>query len=167
MRRGAEINFFVFVMVIMGAVVVRADDDGDWPELEQIPVDLEEQDKYDEALAVLELLVDSFPAWEFEVSKELVYLYRKTGQPEKNFGVWEEGHKKGFFYLLNPRLPQYKDLADDETFLRLVERDMALRDSTLAESQTIYEVISPVAMEADRRYPLVIVLHGGGRYGFQ
>jgi predicted esterase len=94
--------------------------------------------------------------------KEMIYLNEKTGQHQKNLEIWEKGHQKGYFFLLSPRIPKYEPYLEYAKFDELVSRDEFLRSDAFKESQTIYEVVLPEKYDATRKYPLLIIFHGGG-----
>lgn len=123
---------------------------------------LEGQKLYDQALKLVESVKDQFPDRQFEISQEFVYLYTKTEQYEKCLDVWEDGHRRGYFYLINTRMPRYAPFLEFERFTAIAEGDAKLREEALAKSRTSYEVVTPADYSTENKYPLLIVLHGGG-----
>jgi predicted esterase len=123
---------------------------------------LETEKSYDQALKLVGSVKNQFPDRQFEISQEFIYLYTKTEQFEKCFEIWEEGHRKGYFYFINTRMPRYAPFLEFERFTAIVEADAKLREEALAKSRTIYEVETPVGYSKENNYPLLIVLHGGG-----
>lgn len=123
---------------------------------------LEKKGQYEHALQLTQMIRDRFPEREFEVMKELIYLHFKTGRHNENLTLWAEGHQKGYFFLLNTRMEKYKPLADNEQFLELVKVDERLRAESFKHSRTIYDLVLPDTLMENKRYPLILILHGGG-----
>ena len=134
----------------------------DFSDFEQQVNQLEEEGRYQDAIQLTREVWDRFPESEFDLMKEMIYLNEKTGQHEKNLQIWENGHQKGYFFLLSPRIPKYEPYLEYTLFDELVSRDESLRSAAFKESQTIYEVVLPEQYDAQRKYPLLIIFHGGG-----
>lgn len=157
-----SLYFFITIILINLPSVARAEYRS-YAEAEKIVLELEDQGKYDEAIAILEGINGNFPADQYNLDRELIYLYKQTGQFEKCLNIWQTGHKLGYFYFINLRSPRYEDFVDLEGIKQIELRDMQLRDSVNQVSQTIYEIQLPQNYSAQKTYPLFIVLHGGGR----
>jgi dienelactone hydrolase len=123
---------------------------------------LEKAGNYDDAKILTGMVRDRFPEREFDLIKELVYLNFKTERYEENLILWAEGHKKGYFFLLNTRMKRYEPYSDNEVFPSLVEKDEQLRKASWEKSTTVYEIVLPDSLITDKEYPLIIILHGGG-----
>jgi len=123
---------------------------------------LEEQENYDSALVLVEKKWLRYPEQEFELMKELEYLYRKTEQFEKSLDLFELGHEKGYFFLLHPNLPKCAPYVGFERFNDIVKTDTELRAAAIDSAQTIYEIVVPDNYDITKTYPLFIILHGGG-----
>jgi len=134
-----------------------------YAEAEKIVLELEDQGQYDQAITILEGIFGKFPQEQYILTKELVYLYKQTGQFEKCLETWKNGHEQGYFYFINLRSPRYEDFIDLEGIKQIELCDMELRDSANLASQTIYEIQLPQNYSDTKTYPLFIVLHGGGR----
>ncbi len=123
---------------------------------------MEGRGEYDEALKLVQGVWGQFPERRFDLSRELLYLYRKTEQYERCLTVWEKGHRQGFFYMIIPTMKQYEPFAGFDKFAAIAEEDKRLREAALEKSQTIFEVVLPQGYSEKETYPLLIVLHGGG-----
>ena len=123
---------------------------------------LEKEDQYDSALVIVEDNWHTYPDHEFELMKELEYLYRKTEQYEKSLDLFKSGHNKGYFFLLHPNLPKYAPYVEYEGFVDLVETDTELRTAAIDSAETIYEIVLPQNYYYNKDYPLFFILHGGG-----
>jgi len=124
--------------------------------------ELERKEKYSEAIDLIEKIWNRFPERRFDLIKEREYLNDKTFQYEKNLDLWEDGHKLGYFFLLNNRMSRYKKYVKFSRFDSLIHRDSVLRKEALETSLTIYSMIEPVDYDSEKTYPLLIILHGGG-----
>lgn len=124
--------------------------------------ELEREGKYSEAIDLIEKIWNRFPERRFDLIKEREYLNDKTFQYEKNLDLWEDGHKLGYFFLLNNRMSRFKKYVRFSRFDSLIHRDSVLRKTALETSQTIYSMVEPVDYDPEKTYPLLIILHGGG-----
>ena len=134
----------------------------DYPEAEKIVLELEKQGRYGEAIEILESINGNFPAYQYDLDRELVYLYKETGQFEKCLNIWKNGHRQGRYYFINLRSPRYENFVDLKGIKEIELRDKELREQDNQNSQTIYEIQLPDNYSTDKKYPLLIVLHGGG-----
>jgi predicted esterase len=123
---------------------------------------LEGNQQYQSAIDLTLKVWDQFPEKEFDLMKELIYLHDKTGQFEKNLDLWAEGHQKGYFFLLNKGMDKYKPYLEYIQYEALVKKDETLRLASFEKSQTIYEVVLPENPDPAIRFPLLMILHGGG-----
>jgi predicted esterase len=118
-------------------------------------------EKYDEGIELIYKHRDDFPDYGYELSNSLTIFYRATEQYEKCMDVWEEGHKKGFFYGIFP-VRRYDPFKEYKRFESIMNEDTRLREIANQNTKTIYEVLAPKELEPGKQYPLLIVLHGGG-----
>lgn len=102
------------------------------------------------------LSVDWF-AW----SKERIACNEEQGQFHENLALFQEGHRKGYFYFLHPALPALKPYLDLPGFSELMEADRILYDSALEASNTLYRISLPEDFRQDGSYPLMLIFHGG------
>ena len=125
--------------------------------------ELEKNAEYDQAIQLTRTVWSQFPNREFDLMKEMIYLNFKTGRYDDNLQIWAEGQAKGYFFLLNTRMKKYEPYINNEFFFDLVRTDEALRQASFMESETVYEIELPDTITPSRKYPLMIILHGGGR----
>ena len=134
----------------------------DFKAVETKLVFLKEQNKYEEAIKILNKISEEFPENEYEISRELAFLYEKNGQPEKSFEIWQKGHQKGFFYGMFPHFSVFQPFKKYDDFKPIVEEDMRIRKEALDKSNIKYEVILPTDYDNQKAYPLILIFHGGG-----
>ncbi len=123
---------------------------------------LEKENNYDSALVIVENNFDQYPEEEFDLMKELEYLYRKTEQYEKSLDLFALGHENGYFFLLHPNLPKCAPYVKYKRFNELVEKDTELRAEAIINAETRYEIVLPENYDPNYTYPLFFILHGGG-----
>ena len=163
MKKSAKAIILSFLlMTAVSAIRAQTEQFDTYDRVQDAVNKLEGDNQYEEAIEFMKSVEGKFPGYEYEIIREFAYLYLKTGQYEKCFDVWQEGHKKNFFFLLNPNLPRYKPLKDMERFNNLVAEDSRLRREALDKSKTFYELELPVGYDETKKYPLLMVLHGGG-----
>ncbi len=123
---------------------------------------LEDINDYAKAIELTQSVWDQFPDKVFELIKEMEYLNGKTEQYEKNLKLWESGHQQGLFFLLNKRMKQYEPYLQFTLFDSLVQKDTTLREAAVKEAKTIYHIVKPANFNPQNKYPLLLILHGGG-----
>ena len=164
MKRFAAILVFVFGIVLnYSPGIAQVETYSSYEQYYDAVNELEGRGEYDEALKLVQGVWGQFPERRFDLSRELLYLYRKTEQYERCLTVWEKGHRQGFFYMIIPTMKQYEPFAGFDKFAAIAEEDKRLREAALEKSQTIFEVVLPQGYSEKETYPLLIVLHGGGR----
>lgn len=125
--------------------------------------ELEYADDYAGTIEYIESIRDQFPDYQFEIYLELAYCNMQLGHFKKAMDLWEEAHGKGIFFLLHTALPAYKDIKDNDRFKKLCEVDAKLRAAANENSKTTYKVELPENYDSNKKYPVMIILHGGGR----
>lgn len=119
--------------------------------------------QYDQALEYLDNNSNNYSAFDFELSELKATIFLNSKHYQKAYEVWSDGHTKGYFYLLHPAMPSYKELKDDSAFLAISEVDLALRQEATDKATTKYEVVLPDNYDPKQAYPMILILHGGGR----
>ncbi len=119
-------------------------------------------EKYTEAIDLIKTVEGMFPENDFELSRSHALFCRKAGLNEECMDVFEMGHKKGYFYFIIPQMKKYEQFAGFERFTAIVREDARLRKKALEISKTVMEIQIPVNYSPKKKYPLLIVLHGGG-----
>ena len=125
---------------------------------------LEADDRYTEAIALLEEALENYPDDGYYITEKLGEFYTHTEQYQKAIDIWTYGAEHAFFYCHNPGWPIYQPYAEFEKFHILVEKDRLLREAAIKASKTRFEVATPRNYTADRQYPLLLVFHGGNSH---
>ena len=133
-----------------------------YDQLQDAVNEMEKNEKYQQAIELMQDKFDKFPDYEYEIIKELTYLYTKTEEFDNCRELWQRGHEKNMFFGLFKGMPYFKPFENKAWFDTLSENDMKLRATALEKSKTFYEVITPQNYDSSKIYPLMIVLHGGG-----
>lgn len=107
------------------------------------------------------MLTDSMSVDWFAWSKERIASNEEQGQFQENLALFQEGHRKGYFYFLHPALPALKPYLDLPGFSELMEADRILYDSALEDSNTLFRISLPEDFQQDGSYPLMLIFHGG------
>jgi predicted esterase len=119
-------------------------------------------EKYTEAIDLIKSVYGLFPEDDFELTRSHALFCRMAGLYEECMDVLDAGHKKGYFYFIIPQMKKYEAFAEFERSDDIVKEDARLREEANQESKTLMEVETPDDYSPDRKYPLLIVLHGGG-----
>lgn len=149
-----------FVTVLFVSLLAAQAQEGFWS-LAQKGDRLEEQNKFQEAVAVYQEAAKRFPDRAPQVEGWLAYGYILTGEYAKTMEIWRKGHEQGFFYGIPPTRDPFKRLASVPGFDAVAKRDAELSQAAEAKNQMRYEMATPASYSANRKYPLFIVLHAG------
>jgi len=123
---------------------------------------LEDDSLYLDAKRLTLNYINSFEKNWFTVSKELIYINEKLSEYEENINIFSEGHEKGFFYLIHPRLPKFKPYLTLHNFDAIATNDQRLRTKANNRSETLFEVDLPENYSEKKEYPIILIFHGGG-----
>jgi len=134
-----------------------------WSELEEAATTLMEEEKFEEALALVEQTAPQLRDREFEVSDLTMNILFEAGQTEEAMSVWEKGVEEGFFYFVIPRAGTFDGVRRNDRFRKLVARNNQLREMAQSESKPKYKVIKPASYSPEASYPLVMIIHGGNQ----
>lgn len=90
---------------------------------------LEKQGKNEEAL---KMLLDSKGKPEYESHSLDIYtkiqkIYDKTKQYDKNIALWEEGHKKGLIFGIDPKSDEFKPYTKLKNFSAVAKKDYMMK----------------------------------------
>ncbi len=133
----------------------------DFSEVDEKLLMLARNEKPDKALKILNNVRDKFPANEYQTINWLVYFNRITEKYDECLNLWEEGHRKGYFFGIIPSELRYQVFYDNLRFIKIAEKDAQLLETSLEKSKTIYEIRTPDNYTPDKKYPILFALHGG------
>jgi predicted esterase len=117
------------------------------------------QEKYEEALALLQDTLNQFPEYWFNNLSYQAFLFRNTGQYEKGYEIAETLIQQGYFFPIEGELELLKQKAG---FASLQEENERLKAKAQAQARMEYAVYLPEGYIESKRYPLFFVLHGDG-----
>ncbi len=99
------------------------------------------------------------------IFNDLSFLYGKEGRYRECFDILKQGQEEGLFYPLmagDRKWPEYVSVLDSmDGFGELLDKNNQLRDSARQKAQFEYIVKVPPGYRKDKKYPLLIALHGG------
>jgi len=134
-----------------------------WGEVRTAVSTLLDQDKFDEALALIERLAPELQGREFEISDLTMKILFGAGHVDEAMTVWGKGLEEGFFYFIVPRSATYDAVRRSDRFKETLARNNGLREKANRESKPEFKVITPASYSPDGSYPLVMVIHGGNQ----
>ncbi len=134
-----------------------------WSEVQEAANTLLEQEKFDEALALVEQTAQKLQGREFEVSDFTVNTLFDAGRADEALTVWEEGLEEGFFYFVVPRSGTYDGVRMNFRFKKNLTRNNRAREMAQRGSKPEYKVITPASYSPEGSYPLVMIIHGGNQ----
>lgn len=106
--------------------------------------------------------VVALPMTEFEALEARIQTNAEHENYAQNQSLFETGHRKGYFFLLHPALPQCQPYKQFSWFDSISATDLALREQALEKAKTTYILQYPEGYDPSKRYPLLMVFHGGG-----
>jgi len=99
------------------------------------------------------------------IFEDLSFLYAKEGRYRECFDILKLGQDEGLFYPLmagDRKWPEYISVLDSMNgFKELLDKNDQLRDTARQNAQFEYIVKIPPGYQDDKKYPLLMVLHGG------
>lgn len=149
------------IVLLLIALPLPASAEDFWSEVRKAD-QLEDQNKLPEAVTVYEEIAKRFPERQAQVRSWIALDYAFLGQHEKTMEIWRDGHAQGLFYGIMPAREPYNKMTGIAGFDAIAKRDAELRDAAARAGQMRYEMVTPNGYSAGRKYPLFIVLHGGG-----
>jgi len=125
-------------------------------------VKLWRQGNYQEAAKIYEKALPRFPEQTEEITFALAELYLYLGEYEKCLDKFEYGQERKIMYSLWLNGDTWKPLEKYERFTKIVEENKRLQAEATAKSSPQFRVIPPenCAKEKEKKYPLIMVLHG-------
>jgi predicted esterase len=135
----------------------------DYKEMRAYLGELFQQKKHAEAAALLESVLDRFPANVLANTFNLAYARTFLGDPDKVVEALEEGHRRGVFYgLWDFTAKAWDPFRDRPRFRAFLEANEARIKEAQAKAAMTMEVVTPEGYDPAKKYPLFIALHGGG-----
>lgn len=119
--------------------------------------------KWAEAAALLESVLDQFPDNVAANTYNLSFCRLSQGDAEKAMAALEEGHRRGvFFGLWDFDFNVWAPLKKHDRFAAFEKENKARADAAQKSASLKIEVETPEGYDPAKRYPLFIALHGGG-----
>ncbi|MBU8870590.1 MAG: hypothetical protein KOO60_06990 [Gemmatimonadales bacterium] len=134
-----------------------------WSEIQEATSTLRDQEKFDEALDLIEQSAPELGDREFEVSDLTMKILFEAGRTEEAMTVWEKGLDEGFFYFVVPRFASYDGVRKTDRFKNALAQNNRLREKANSESKPEFKVVTPASYSPKNSYPLLMVIHGGNQ----
>lgn len=136
---------------------------GNYKEMREYLGELFEQQKYGEAAALLESVLDRFPDNVMANTFNLAYARTFLGDADKMVQALEEGHRRGIFYGLWDFTAKIWDpFRNSPRFQAFLKANQARIDEAQKKASVKIEAVTPAGYDPAKKYPLFIALHGGG-----
>lgn len=116
-----------------------------------------------EAIMQLNALMECNDEYWFSLSKKLIAINESVEDFESNLHIFKEAHKRGYFYFIHKQIPRFAPYLNLPGFDSISTNDLLLREKANDLSTTIFEVQLPNNCNLSNRYPLIFILHGGGK----
>jgi acetyl esterase/lipase len=162
-KRRAVLGVLLCAFLLGPVLAQERKEFADYKEMRAYLGELFEQKKHAEAAALLESVLDRFPANVLANTFNLAYARTFLGDPGKVVEALEEGHRRGVFYgLWDFTAKAWDPFRDRPRFRAFLEANEARIKEAQAKAAMTMEVVTPEGYDPDKKYPLFIALHGGG-----
>lgn len=165
MSKRRWIVLIIVLSLLPGAIVLAQEkkDFADYKEMRVYLGELFQQKKYAEAAALLEGVLDGYPANvlanSFNLAAARVYL----GEADRAVDALEEGLRRGVFYGLWDFVGEFwNPIRETPRFRAFLEANKARVDEASGKAALLTDVVPPEGYDPARKYPLFVALHGGG-----
>jgi dienelactone hydrolase len=163
-KRGWTVLLIV-LSLLPGAIVLAQEtkDFADYKEMRAYLGELFQQKKYAEAAALLESVLDRYPANVLANTFNLAAARAYLGEADKAVDALEEGLRRGVFFGLWDFVGEFWDpIRETPRFRAFLEANKARVDEASGKAVLLTDVVTPEGYDPARKYPLFIALHGGG-----
>jgi predicted esterase len=156
----------VLVLALLSGIPARGQEKkvfADYRDMRAYLGELFQQKNYAEAAALLESVLDRFPANvmanTFNLAAARIYL----GLNDKAVEALEEGLRRGIFYgLWDFGAPLWNPVRETPRFQVFLKANQARVEEASRKAVLLTDVVTPEGYDPARKYPLFIALHGGG-----
>jgi len=132
----------------------------DYKKTRQKVVTLWKKRNYQKAIKIYEKALPRFPDKTYEITISLARLYLNTKEYEKCLDIFEYGLKRKVMYPIWPESSSWKPLREYERYTKIFAENTRLQAEATAKSAPRLKVIPPENVSKEKKYPLIIVLHG-------
>jgi len=154
----------VFIMLGLSTLFLgmEQEDTMNYEKMKKKVVKLVRSQKYEAAIAMYEDGLQQFPDRFYDITFSLAQLYMRSGQPGKSLDIFEEGLKKKIMYPIWTKAPYWNPLSDHDSgrFKKILAENTRLQAEKTAKAKPEFNVILPAKYSPEKKYPLIIVLHG-------
>jgi len=119
-----------------------------------------DEQKYSEAIELLEHARDQFPDDLFEILWYEIIIYAYSENHENCLDTMAESMNHGFFFNL---WSIFDPLRENDRFKTIALKNQQLKTDAQTQAKMRYEVYTPAGYSTNQPYPLFIALHGDGQ----
>ena len=125
--------------------------------------ELFKEKKYEEAAALLESVLDSYPDNVLANTYNLAAARAHLGDADRALQALEEGHRRGVFYgIWDFTAKIWEPVKSSPRFEAFLEANQTRIAAAQKKASMKLEIVTPEGFDAAKKYPLFIALHGGG-----
>jgi len=117
--------------------------------------------KISNAVAMLENSLDKYPEKNYRILFNLVWLYWQENNFDKMMNCYSRGHEKGYYFPIWLGVdPWKKNFETNKHFQKIIKKNNELLAKANIDSKPGYEVLLPEGYSKEKKYPVIILLHG-------
>lgn len=153
----------VFAWMVFSGAIQEKQTFSSYQEMRTRLGELFNQNKFAEAAALLESVLDQFPDNVAANTYNLAFIRLSQGDAEKAMAALEDGLRRGVFYgLWDFDFDAWAPLKKHERFSAFAETNKLRAAEAQKKASLKIEVETPEGYDPAKKYPLFLALHGGG-----
>ncbi len=153
----------IIILIVSMFSAIQAENIIPWDEFDTKVNQLVESEQNIQAIQLLKESLKDYPNKEFEIYSNLINLYNALGEIRNSIGIMSEANNKGYYFWFMPRESRYNNFRRESWFKSALSVNNALRDKAQKLSKPDYKIVLPKEYDVKKRYPLLLIMHGGNQ----
>ncbi len=120
--------------------------------------------KLEEAILLLENERANYQNNLYDITYWLLKLYTIKKDYKKSLSILKFGLENDLWYDFNPNFLNFlSPLNQFDDFSKLIEINSLKKEEEISKSECFYKLVIPKGLQQNKKYPLIIILHGYGQ----
>ena len=150
----------ILISIIIVALPLTGEEIMNYEKTKQKVIKLWQKGKFEKAINIYKKAIPLFPGLEHEIIFTMAQIYISAGEYKKSLDTLAKGQEKKLLYPLWLSLPMWEPLKRYEKFIKIVKKNKQLQAEATAKTEPRVSVILPQNYSKEKKYPLLMVLHG-------